>query len=479
MDCSHCGTPLTASSRFCPGCGLRIEAVPLEAPGAAATVVVPMAVDAERTVVVPAVRRADPDDPPTGPLAAVADPALTVVVPRVPAEPLPGSPEFRSSPTILVRTAPPEDTTVPSVSPGAWGGDETVVVGATGPHVDGAQHDPAGAVAASLSSGDPETWPPWEADGATAVVPAYARAPVDPAGTVVVPVSPFADVAPAPESWVPTAEPATGPMDASSSWAPAPSPAALADWAVAPELPPWRPEERTEKTLPVASSVAEPDLAPGPPPPLPWFASPVRSAEAEAQAQAGYGSYEPPPDSEPPAAPPLPAPVAAVPLPAPPDPPPAVAPAPVAAGHVPASVTRPAASGSALKLAGWVAALAVVAALGVVGARRFTGAAAESPESPTPSAPVAPNAVEATCDNERSLTSAPGSGQATLQVTNKTTAPVVVHWLNLSGVREKWFEVSPGALRNQRTPPTYKWVVARADGTCLAVISGQGSVVVE
>lgn len=183
------------------------------------------------------------------------------------------------------------------------------------------------------------------------------------------------------------------------------------------------------------------------------------------------GATPPPIAAEPPTvpAPPPPEPVSFTPPPPVPLPPP----------PVPGSITRPGLGGSGAKLAGWVAALVVVAALGVVGARRFVGSPAAA-TSPVPEpAPAAANTPEASCETESQLKSAPGSGEGMLQVTNKTTAPVVVHWLNLSGARERWFEVRPGGSRNQRTPPTYRWIVARPDGTCLAVVSGQGSVVVE
>jgi hypothetical protein len=124
--------------------------------------------------------------------------------------------------------------------------------------------------------------------------------------------------------------------------------------------------------------------------------------------------------------------------------------------------------GSAVRLAVWVTALTLTGVLAMAAARRWT--------APVQSA-AAP--VEATCDNESQLRSATGGTEAMLQVANKTAAPVVVHWINFEGARERWFEVKPGGTRNQRTPPGYRWVVAKPDGACLAVIAGEGSVVVE
>lgn len=77
------------------------------------------------------------------------------------------------------------------------------------------------------------------------------------------------------------------------------------------------------------------------------------------------------------------------------------------------------------------------------------------------------------------MKSSPGSGDGLLQIANKTAGVVVVHWLNVEGMRERWFEVQPGASRGQRTQTGYRWVVARPDGSCLAVVTGPGSVVVE
>jgi hypothetical protein len=131
-----------------------------------------------------------------------------------------------------------------------------------------------------------------------------------------------------------------------------------------------------------------------------------------------------------------------------------------------------------VRLAVWVTALTLTGVLAVAAARRWS-ASAESAEV-ADVAEAAPAAeIEATCDTESQLRSVPGGTETMLQVANRTTAPVVVHWINLQGARERWFEVRQGGTRNQRTPPGYRWVVARADGTCLAVIAGQGSVVVE
>jgi hypothetical protein len=135
----------------------------------------------------------------------------------------------------------------------------------------------------------------------------------------------------------------------------------------------------------------------------------------------------------------------------------------------PVAAARPGLSGgSAVRLAVWVTALTLTGVLAVAAARRWTSPA-ESSEAP----------VEATCDSESQLKSATGGTETMLQVANKTAEPVVVHWINFQGTRERWFEVRPGASRSQRTPPGYRWVVARPDGACLAVIAGEGSVVVE
>jgi hypothetical protein len=121
-----------------------------------------------------------------------------------------------------------------------------------------------------------------------------------------------------------------------------------------------------------------------------------------------------------------------------------------------------------VRLAVWVTALALTGVLAVAAARRWSSSEASAAQD-----------VEATCDSESQLRSATGGTETLLQVANKTTAPVVVHWINFQGARERWFEVRPGASRSQRTPPGYRWVVARPDGACLAVIAGEGSVVVE
>lgn len=522
MDCSHCGTPLSANSRFCPGCGLRVTPAAASVPDGEATVVVRAPVDPAGTVVVPVARLANPDDPPTTPLSVAADPALTVVVPAAVPEPLPGSAEFRANPTVVIRPAqhqartmviPPPPAAMadapaepepvvdpepeldrvfdspPAIdpAPGSWTGDETVVVRAATVDAVPSPPDLDGTVVVPVHAPAAEPLPTWDGD-ATVVVSAYAPPPADPAGTVMVPVAPpltAGDAAPAAAqahdlSWTPEPEPATAPVDF-ASWAPAPPPAALEAWAAVNPPPQPAADDRTEDTRPV-SPPSEGAPEPQAETPLPWFAAPMRTPEPPALSADATPAEPLPLPTDPP-----PVPVATAPPPEPPASPPPVpvatpepavpvAAAPAAAGNVPAPVSRPAASGSVMKLAGWVAALAVVGALGVVGARRYM---APAPEASAPPAPVAASSVEATCQTESSLKSTPGAGQATLQVTNKTTAPVVVHWLNLNGAREKWFEVSPGAMRNQRTPPTYKWVVARADGTCLAVISGQGSVVVE
>lgn len=82
------------------------------------------------------------------------------------------------------------------------------------------------------------------------------------------------------------------------------------------------------------------------------------------------------------------------------------------------------------------------------------------------------------CQNESSLRSTNGPVDAMLTVTNLSSAPVVVHWINYSGTRERHFEVAPQGSRHQRTPRTYPWIVTTPSGECLQLLSTPGVAVV-
>lgn len=117
-----------------------------------------------------------------------------------------------------------------------------------------------------------------------------------------------------------------------------------------------------------------------------------------------------------------------------------------------------------------VAAVLVVLAAGTVATYQFLGSRA----------PVAASAAETdSCLNEPTARSTNSAVDAMLSVTNLSAAPVVVHWINFSGTRERHFEVAPQGSRNQRTPRTYPWIVTTPSGECLQLVSTPGPVVIK
>ena len=83
------------------------------------------------------------------------------------------------------------------------------------------------------------------------------------------------------------------------------------------------------------------------------------------------------------------------------------------------------------------------------------------------------------CRDESVARSVNGPVDDMLTVTNLTTAPVDVHWINFAGGREKHFEVAPQGTRRQRTPARYPWVITNAEGKCLQLVSVPATVVIK
>jgi len=117
-----------------------------------------------------------------------------------------------------------------------------------------------------------------------------------------------------------------------------------------------------------------------------------------------------------------------------------------------------------------VAAVLVVLMVGTATTYRFLGSRR----------PAAASAAETdSCLNEPAARSTNSAVDAMLSVTNLSPAPVVVHWINFSGTRERHFEVGPQGSRNQRTPRSYPWVVTTPSGECLQLVSTPGPVVIK
>lgn len=117
-----------------------------------------------------------------------------------------------------------------------------------------------------------------------------------------------------------------------------------------------------------------------------------------------------------------------------------------------------------------IAGFLLVLAVGTAATYQFLGAR----QRPAPGTGSADS-----CLSEPDVRSTNGAVDAMLSVTNQSATPVVVHWINFSGTRERHFEVASQGSRNQRSPRTYPWVVTTPSGDCLQLVATPGPVVIK
>jgi hypothetical protein len=95
----------------------------------------------------------------------------------------------------------------------------------------------------------------------------------------------------------------------------------------------------------------------------------------------------------------------------------------------------------------------------------------------SPSVAVLP-AADASCQNEATTKSTEAAGPTTYTISNHTAVTLTVYWLNYTGQREKWFDLSAGQTQAQETFETHPWLVAGPDGACLRIFSAPATIVI-
>ena len=83
---------------------------------------------------------------------------------------------------------------------------------------------------------------------------------------------------------------------------------------------------------------------------------------------------------------------------------------------------------------------------------------------------IQPTTVSATsCSIEGSLKSVSGSTPSTIEFLNKKASPFKIFWLNYSGARQYYTDVTPNQSVTEPTFDTHPWVVTDLGGNCLDI----------
>ncbi len=93
--------------------------------------------------------------------------------------------------------------------------------------------------------------------------------------------------------------------------------------------------------------------------------------------------------------------------------------------------------------------------------------AQQAPAVAQPGAP--PQLAPISCSQERRLKAQGVDVAASIDFVNQRSAGVVIYWLDFEGARQKYYDLPAGQTYEQGTYVAHPWLIADANGACLAI----------
>ena len=86
--------------------------------------------------------------------------------------------------------------------------------------------------------------------------------------------------------------------------------------------------------------------------------------------------------------------------------------------------------------------------------------------------------TDPSCSRERISVSARTTQSTSISLSNQTKASLIVYWLDFQGMRQRWFDLTPGRTVRQDTYMGHQWLVAKPNGQCLGIFAAPGQFVI-